>query len=70
MFLKTPLNLLLFIKQVTKPNSMKNFLARIQNLASILQVLNSGKIICKFLVARTNKKPNELTSTKIFDQQN
>ena len=29
---------LLFIKQITKPNSMKQFSARIQNLARILQV--------------------------------
>ena len=65
---------LLFIEQITKPNSIKSFLARIQNLARILQesckFLNSENFMLVFLVAQTNWKPNEMTDIKIFDQQN
>ena len=63
-----------FTEQVTKPYSMKKKIARIQNLARILQesckILNSGKNIYVFLVAKTNWKPNIMTDIRIRDQQN
>ena len=62
------------LNKLQKPNSIKNFLARIQNLARILQesckFLNSENFMFVFLVAQTNWKPNEMTDIKIFDQQN
>ena len=64
----------LLTEQVTKPNSMKTKLARIQNLARILQesckILNSAKNFYVFLVAKNNWKPNIMTDIRILDQQN